>query len=95
VAERKVRFDRRFFSHSGFQASSDTTIYDMADQAESSISTIGETSGREHYVTEPFGKGYPAMKAMRCKEHGAPQTLTVENLPALKPGAGEVMVRVK
>ena len=35
------------------------------------------------------------MKAVLCKQFGPPESLVIEELPALKPGAGEVIVSVK
>lgn len=34
------------------------------------------------------------MKAVLCKAYGPPETLVVENIPVVEPGAGEVRVRV-
>lgn len=34
------------------------------------------------------------MRAAVCKEYGAPETVTVEEVAAVVPGAGEVVVRV-
>src|SRR5436190_3501456 len=36
-----------------------------------------------------------AMKAVLCKQYGPPDTLTFEELPSPRPGAGEVVVAVK
>src|SRR3954462_4488258 len=36
-----------------------------------------------------------ARKAVLCKQYGPPETLTIEELPSPKPGAGEVVVSVK
>lgn len=35
------------------------------------------------------------MRAVRCNQYGAPETLVVENIPSLKPEAGEVIISVK
>ena len=35
------------------------------------------------------------MKAVLCKELGPPEKLVVEEVPALKPGKGQVVVSVK
>jgi len=35
------------------------------------------------------------MRAVLCKQFGPPETLVVENVPALRPAAGEVVVQVK
>jgi NADPH:quinone reductase len=35
------------------------------------------------------------MRAVRCNEHGLPDTLRIENLPDLHPEAGEVVIDVK
>ena len=35
------------------------------------------------------------MRAVLCKQFGPPETLVVEDVPALRPSAGEVVVRVK
>src|SRR5213075_1615605 len=35
------------------------------------------------------------MKAVLCKQYGPPESLTIEELPSPKPGAGEVVVSVK
>ena len=35
------------------------------------------------------------MKAVLCKTYGPPESLVVEEVPALKPGAGEAVVAVK
>jgi NADPH:quinone reductase len=35
------------------------------------------------------------MKAVVCKQYGPPQSLVIEDLPAPKPGAGEVVISVK
>src|SRR4051794_2336237 len=35
------------------------------------------------------------MKAVLCKQFGPPESLVLEDLPALEPGAGEVVVSVK
>src|SRR5437016_6688816 len=36
-----------------------------------------------------------AMKAVLCKQYGPPESLVIEELPAQKPGPGEVVVSVK
>src|SRR5215471_21564914 len=36
-----------------------------------------------------------AMKALLCKQFGPPETLVVEEVPALRPAAGEVVARIK
>ena len=36
-----------------------------------------------------------AMKAVLCKQYGPPESLVLEELPAPKPGAGEVVIWVK
>jgi NADPH2:quinone reductase len=35
------------------------------------------------------------MKAVLCKQHGLPDTLVVEDVPALTPAAGQVVIRMK
>jgi NADPH2:quinone reductase len=35
------------------------------------------------------------MKALICREYGPPENLTVQDMPDLQPGAGEVVVRVR
>ncbi len=35
------------------------------------------------------------MRAVRCSEHGLPDTLSIETLPDLRPEAGEVIIDVK
>jgi NADPH2:quinone reductase len=35
------------------------------------------------------------MKAVLCRQYGPPETLVVEELPSPRPGAGEVVVRMK
>lgn len=35
------------------------------------------------------------MKAILCRQYGAPQTLTFEDVPSLKPGPGEAIVSMK
>lgn len=35
------------------------------------------------------------MRAVLCKQFGPPETLVVEDVPALLPAAGEAVVRVK
>src|SRR4051795_329620 len=35
------------------------------------------------------------MKAVLCKQYGPPESLTIEELPSPKPGAGEVVVSIK
>ncbi|HUQ76689.1 MAG TPA: NADPH:quinone oxidoreductase family protein [Burkholderiales bacterium] len=35
------------------------------------------------------------MKAVVCKQYGPPQSLVIEDLPAPKPGAGEVVISVR
>jgi NADPH2:quinone reductase len=35
------------------------------------------------------------MKAILCKAYGLPDTLTLENIPSLMPGPGEVLIQVK
>src|SRR5213593_3035790 len=35
------------------------------------------------------------MKAVLCKQYGPPQSLVIEELPAQRPGPGEVVVTVK
>ncbi|UFH53460.1 NADPH:quinone oxidoreductase family protein [Spirosoma sp. KNUC1025] len=35
------------------------------------------------------------MKAILCKAYGLPDTLTLEDVPSLTPGAGEVLIQVK
>src|SRR5690242_3957846 len=35
------------------------------------------------------------MKAVLCKQFGPPESLVLEDLPALAPGAGEVVVSMK
>src|SRR5262245_25489305 len=35
------------------------------------------------------------MRAVLCKAFGPPESLVVENVPALKPAAGEVVVKMK
>src|SRR4051795_7415791 len=35
------------------------------------------------------------MKAVLCKQYGPPESLTIEELPSPKPGAGEVVISVK
>lgn len=35
------------------------------------------------------------MRAVRCNEHGLPDTLSIETLPDLHPQAGEVVIDVK
>lgn len=35
------------------------------------------------------------MRAVRCNQHGGPETLVVENLPSPHPQAGEVLISVK
>ena len=35
------------------------------------------------------------MRAVLCKQFGPPETLVVEDVPAMRPSAGEVVVRVK
>lgn len=35
------------------------------------------------------------MRAVRCNQHGLPDSLTIETLPDLHPGAGELVIDVK
>lgn len=35
------------------------------------------------------------MKALICREYGPPENLSVQDMPDLQPGAGEVVVRVR
>ncbi len=44
--------------------------------------------------TGPTNKG-DDMRAIRCNEHGLPDTLSIETLPDLHPGAGEIVIDVK
>ena len=35
------------------------------------------------------------MKALICREYGPPENLSVQDMPDLQPGPGEVVVRVR
>src|SRR6266568_2709966 len=41
------------------------------------------------------GQGHKIMKAVLCKEYGPPESLVLEDVEALKPGMGQVVVGVK
>src|SRR5438270_5774429 len=41
------------------------------------------------------GQGHKIMKAVLCKEYGPPESLVLEDVEALKPGMGQVVVDVK
>src|SRR5437588_10722256 len=41
------------------------------------------------------GQGHKIMKAVLCKEYGPPESLVIEDVEALKPGMGQVVVGVK